>query len=251
MKKLITALICIASVITMMGMSVSAANIQNEDVICYKISSLTGAADPYAMGTDEDSQITYYTYGSGDIAMNGSNIVFTPKKATSMFEAVFRENKWCVPVQEYSYLKIRYKTNKAYSGDTTTTYWMSGNKASFTFKLDATGEWEETIINLNDMGINWSSYCDDGAWNQSACLNEPKIRSFRFDFPNAEGITYEIDYVAYLSIEDAAEKFDGTLDSLTVKDEPAAAPETADMSAVAVFAGLASLAAAVVCKKKK
>lgn len=249
MKKLLAILICAATLICMMSVGISAKNIQNDKVISYKIASLNGKKDPYEMGTAEDSQITYYTYGSADIAMKGDNIVFTPKKAGNMFEAVFRENEWCVPVQEYSFLKIRYKTNKAIDGNTDTTYWMSGNKASFKFPLKATGNWEETIIDLNSVNIGWKDYCDDGAWNQSACLKEPKIRSFRFDFPMVDGIEYEIDYVAYLSSKEAAELYDGTLESL-VKKEPAA-PATSDATTAAIAAGIASLAAIVICKKSK
>ncbi len=232
-----------------MGVAAAAENIQNDDVISYKIASLTGDKDPYKMGTDEDSQITYYTYGSADIAMNGENITFTPAKDTAMFEAVFRENEWCVPVQEYSFLKIRYKSNKAYSGNTTVTYWLSGNGASFTFDIKPTGNWEEAIIDLNSTDMKWSSYCDDGAWDQSACLNEPKIRSFRFDFPKVDGISFDIDYVAYLSTKEAAEKFDGTLKSLE-KKATTTAPATADATALVLVAGLAGLAAYAVSKKK-
>ena len=251
MKKFLTALLCGAMLAAMACIGVSADNIQNDKVICYKISSLTGKSDPYTTGTDDDSKVSYFTYGSGSIAMKDKNIVYTPKGATSMFEAVFFDNKWCVPVQEYSFLKIRYKTNKAVTDSTSTTYWLSGNQASFKFDLKATGKWEETIIDLNAMGVNWSSYVDDGKWDKSACRNEPKMRSFRFDFPKIDGIEYEIDYIAYLSTKEAAEKFDGTLESLTVKKADTSAPATADMAGIAILAGASAAAAIVICKKSK
>ena len=251
MKKILTFLLCAVILVVFASVSVSAANIQNDKVICYKISSLTGKVDPYTTGTDDDSKVSYFTYGSGDIAMKGDNIVYTPKGSTSMFEAVFFDNKWCVPVQDYSFLKLRYKTNKAVTDSTSTTYWLSGNQASFKFDLKATGEWEETIIDLNAMGVNWSSYVDDGKWDKSACLNEPKMRSFRFDFPKIDGVTYEIDYIAYLSTKEAAEKFDGTLESLAAKKPTTSAPATADMTALVILAGAATAAGIVVCKKIK
>ena len=238
---------------TMFVTFVSADDLKADNAIVYKISKLDGSKDPYLTGTENDNHLKYWTYGCGSMKMDGSNVVFVSGGSSNIWEAVLQSNEWCVPVQEYSFLKIRYKTNKA-AADGQCTYWQSGNGSSFKFDVKLNGEWQEAIIDLNaQAGFVWKDYCDDGAWDGSVCKNEPKIRSFRFDFPVNDGLEYAIDYVAYFKDAETAARFDGTAESLVapveVPEDQPAADKTADTVAIVVLAAVASFGIAYVAKK--
>lgn len=272
--KLLCGLTCVVLMFSMLCVSSFATVLKQDDLVLFKVNTLDGSsADPYLTGTDDDTKINYYTWNNGKIAMDGDNITVTcDSGGNDMFEAVIIDPDYHIPVDQYKFLKIRYKSSAKSDEDPETTYYMPSNETSCSFNINLSGEWETLVLDLNSFDdLAWSAYIDD--YDQSASLGTNKVRSFRFDFPKIPDMVYTIDYVAFLTTAEDAELFDGTVESLNpviieeAADEAPAADTAADTAAPAgttaapqtsdfAFASLMLLAAAsaigaIVVSKRK
>jgi hypothetical protein len=265
MKKLISAIITGAVITTSLITGISAKCEKNDKAVVFKFDAYqAGTKDPYKTSAADDAVISVYTWGSGTLTFADNAFTLKPKDdGGNMFEGVINDAAWHLPVNEYHYLKIRYKTSAASTMDGSTTYYMPSNKTNGKISLKLSGNWEETIVDLATLsGLNWSSYKDD--YEKSASLGTNKVRSFRFDFPKDKNITYTIAYIAYFKSEADAKAFNGTMASLDTKTATTAAataaakttttttaPKTSDTASFVVAAAAIALGLAVVIDKKR
>ncbi|MBQ8508328.1 MAG: hypothetical protein IJ493_00280 [Clostridia bacterium] len=249
-RKLLACILLCALAISAMTLGVSAACEKNDKAVVFSFDTIVeGSADPYKTTAADDAIVSLYTWGAGSMTYADGNLVIVPKdNGKNMLEGVIIDANWHFSTNEYRYMKIRYKTSAASSFAPAATYWMPGNGTSMTFDLNLSGNWEELIIDLTKAdGLGWLAYKDNN--ESSASYNTDKIRSFRIDFPKDSAITYSVDYLAFFKTEADAKTFDGTMASLEPA-APAAAPSTADASAIAILALTCSAAAALILRKK-
>ncbi len=208
MKKILTTLLFAAMVISVMCVTVSAANFRNEKALVLDVDEFDGGEDPYTTGTPDDEIVEWHSSGYGWFTNFDGYPCFMTSPVANIWEVRFLEKDWNYYLFNYPVLKIRYKIPFVTDTDEIRVGVPFYSGHAFEYTMIADGEWHDLIINMfTHEDLDWSLHY------KKELINFQQAH-FRMDVQYFQETPIMFDYFGFFFSEEAAEAFNGDPASL-------------------------------------